>query len=217
MDLYCYPVNIINIRQEKTNTHYGLDLGWDSRLDKKSYNQDIINPFKGEVIYIKYQTSGGYVVHIYSKELNMTSEFGHLKKGSIKVKLHQIVGSGEVIAKMGNTGKVSGYHLHYGLYKGKLNYNKKSNFIDPLKYLVRYPNQTISGYSLDKLKIIQAKIVRNVPSEPLLVTKAKNWNKENIVNGVGLYNGQSVPVYKKEDRFVLIDKIKKYYTSSRYL
>ena len=35
MDLYCYPVNIINIRQEKTDSHMGLDLGWDSRLDKK--------------------------------------------------------------------------------------------------------------------------------------------------------------------------------------
>ena len=77
------------------------------------------------IIYIKYQTSGGYVVHIYSKELNMTSEFGHLKKGSIKVKLHDIVETGSIIAKMGNTGKVTGYHLHYGLYKGKLNYNKK--------------------------------------------------------------------------------------------
>ena len=66
MDLYCYPVNIINIRQEKTDSHMGLDLGWDSILDKNSLNQDIINPFKGEVIYIKYQNSGGYVVQIYS-------------------------------------------------------------------------------------------------------------------------------------------------------
>ena len=123
---FCYPVNIINIRQEKTSSHLGLDLGFDSSIDKNSYNQDIINPFKGEVIYIKYQATGGYVIHIYSKELNLTSEFGHLKKGSIKVKLHQIVESGEVIAKMGNSGKASGYHLHYGLYKGKLNYNKKS-------------------------------------------------------------------------------------------
>ena len=217
MDLYCYPVNIINIRQEKTDKHMGLDLGWDSRLDKNSFNQDIINPFKGEVIYIKYQNSGGYVVHIYSKELNLTSEFGHLKKGSIKVKLHQIVGTGEVIAKMGATGKCTGNHLHYGLYKGKLDYKKKNNFLDPLKYLVRYPNQTISGYSLDKLKILQAKIARGIPSEPLLVTKTKNWNKENIVKDIGIYNGQPVPVYEDDGRFVLIDKMKKYYTSSRYV
>ena len=217
MNLYYYPVNIINIRQEKTDKHMGLDLGWDSRLDKNSFNQDIINPFKGEVIYIKYQTSGGYVVHIYSKELNLTSEFGHLKKGSIKVKLHQIVGAGEVIAKMGGTGKCNGNHLHYGLYKGKLDYKKKNNFLDPLKYLVRYPDQTISGYSKDKLKIIQAKIARGIPSEPLLITKTKNWNKENIVKNLGIYNGQPVPVYEDDGKFVLIDKIKKYYTSSRYV
>lgn len=217
MNYFYYPVNIINIRQEKTDSHMGLDLGWDSRLDKNSFNQDIINPFRGEVIYIKYQNSGGYVVQIYSKELNLTSEFGHLKKGSIKVKLHQIVGAGEVIAKMGATGKANGNHLHYGLYKGKLDYKKKNNFLDPLKYLVRYPDQTISGYSKDKLKIVQAKIARGIPSEPLLITKAKNWNKENILKNEGIYNGQPVPVYEDDGKFVLIDKIKKYYTSSRYV
>ena len=217
MDLYCYPVNIINIRQEKTDSHMGLDLGWDSRLDKNSLNQDIINPFKGEVIYIKYQNSGGYVVQIYSKELNLTSEFGHLKKGSIKVKLHQIVGTGEVIAKMGATGKANGNHLHYGLYKGKLDYKKKKNFLDPLKYLVRYPNQTISGYSLDKLKIIQAKIVRNIPSEPLLVHDKKDFKESSVVKGIGLYNGQTVPLYEVDGSFALIDKVRKYYTSSKYL
>lgn len=217
MDLYCYPVNIINIRQEKTDNHMGLDLGWDSRLDKNSLNQDIINPFKGVVTYIKYQSTGGYVVHIYSKELNLTSEFGHLKKGSIKVKLNQIVGTGEVIAKMGATGKTKGNHLHYGLYKGKINYKNKKNWLDPLKYLVRYPNQTISGYSLDKLKIIQAKIVRNVPSEPLLVHDKMNFKDSSVVKDIKLYNGQAVPVYKKEGSFVLIDKVRKYYTSSRYV
>ena len=80
---FCYPVNIINIRQEKTSSHFGIDLGFDSSIDKDSYNQNIINPFKGEVTYIKYQSTGGYVIHIFSKELNLTSEFGHLKKGSI--------------------------------------------------------------------------------------------------------------------------------------
>ena len=108
---FCYPVEIINIRQERTSTHYGLDLGWDSRLDKKSYNQNILNPFKGEVIYIKYQSSGGYVIKIYSKEYDLTSEFGHLQKGSIKVKLHQIVEAGEIIARMGATGNANGNHL----------------------------------------------------------------------------------------------------------
>lgn len=217
-DMYfCYPVEIINIRQEKTESHYGLDLGWDSRLDKKSYNQNILNPFKGEVIYIKYQSSGGYVIQIYSKELNLTSEFGHLQKGTIKVKLHQIVEAGEVIAKMGASGNARGNHLHYGLYDGKLNYYKRSNFLDPLKYLVRYPSQAISEYSKDKLKIVHAKIVKNIPDEPLLVTKKKSWAKTNIVKNMGLYNGDLVPVYKDDGKFVLIDKVKGYYTSSKYV
>lgn len=214
---FCYPVNIINIRQEKTSSHLGLDLGFDSSIDKNSYNQDIINPFKGEVIYIKYQATGGYVIHIYSKELNLTSEFGHLKKGSIKVKLHQIVESGEVIAKMGNTGKVSGYHLHYGLYKGKLNYNKKANFLNPMKYLVRYYNQILSDKSKDKLKVLHAKIVRNVPEEPLLVHNKKSFSKTSIVKDYKLYNGDIVPLYEIDGKFALIDKVRGYYTSKNYL
>ena len=214
---FCYPVNIINIRQEKTSSHLGLDLGFDSSIDKNSYNQDIINPFKGEVIYIKYQSTGGYVIHIYSKELNLTSEFGHLKKGSIKVKLHQIVESGEVIAKMGNTGKVSGYHLHYGLYKGKLNYNKKANFLNPMKYLVRYYNQILSDKSKDKLKVLHAKIVRNVPEEPLLVHNKKSFSKASIVKDYKLYNGDIVPLYEIDGKFALIDKVRGYYTSKNYL
>lgn len=214
---FCYPVNIINIRQEKTSSHLGIDLGFDSSIDKNSFNQNIINPFKGEVTYIKYQSTGGYVIHIFSKELNLTSEFGHLKKGSIKVKLHQIVESGEVIAKMGNSGKVSGYHLHYGLYKGRLNYNKKANFLNPMKYLVRYYNQILSDKSKDKLKVLHAKIVRNVPEEPLLVHNKKSFSKASIVKDYKLYNGDIVPLYEIDGKFALIDKVRGYYTSKNYL
>lgn len=214
---FCYPVNIINIRQEKTSSHFGIDLGFDSSIDKNSFNQNIINPFKGEVTYIKYQSTGGYVIHIFSKELNLTSEFGHLKKGSIKVKLHQIVESGEVIAKMGNSGKVSGYHLHYGLYKGKLNYNKKANFLNPMNYLVRYYNQILSDKSKDKLKVLQAKIVRNVPEEPLLVHNKKSFSKASVVKDYKLYNGDIVPLYEVDGKFALIDKVRGYYTSKNYL
>lgn len=214
---FCYPVNIINIRQEKTSSHLGIDLGFDSSIDKNSFNQNIINPFKGEVTYIKYQSTGGYVIHIFSKELNLTSEFGHLKKGSIKVKLHQIVESGEVIAKMGNSGKASGYHLHYGLFKGRLNYNKKANFLNPMKYLVRYYNQILSDKSKDKLKVLQAKIVRNVPEEPLLVHNKKSFSKASIVKDYKLYNGDIVPLYEVDGKFALIDKVRGYYTSKNYL
>ena len=57
MDLYCYPVNIINIRQEKTDSHMGLDLGWDSRLDKNSLNQDANAATEYEVLLQKLESS----------------------------------------------------------------------------------------------------------------------------------------------------------------
>lgn len=214
---FCYPVEIINIRQEKTDSHTGLDLGFDTSIDKKSGNQNIYSVFSGEVIYLKVQTKGGYVIGIYNKELNMTAMYAHLLKGSIKFKLHQKVKVNEVIAKMGKSGVANGNHLHFELYKGKIDYSKKKNFLNPLNYLVKCSNKIVSGYSKDKLKIIHTKIIRDVPDEPLLVHNKKSFSKASVVKGFNLYNGNEVPVYKVDGKFALIDKVREYYISSKFI
>lgn len=211
-----YPVDVINIRQEFSKKHHGLDLGWDSSY-KGSKNQNIKAITDGVVIYSKRQTSGGYVIHIYHSKYNFTSEYGHLKKNSQTVKVGDTVKKGQVIAKMGNTGiGITGNHLHFGLYKGKgINYKDKSKWINPLTYLVRFKDQAISSKS--KLKIVETEIVKNVPNEPLLIHNKKNFLKSSIVKGIGLYNGDEVPIYDKEKSFVLCDKYLGYYCSSRYI
>jgi len=61
-----------------------------------------------------------------SHKFGYTTKFGHLNK--ILVKKGDIIKRGEIIAKMGNTGRSTGSHLHYEV----LRYNKTRN---PYEYL----------------------------------------------------------------------------------
>ena len=144
------PTNQIGIVKNKSGkfnkfslTHKGVDFGWDSKHGVA--NQPIYACEDGIVVYKKYQSSGGYVLGIYHEKYNMTSEYGHLKKGSIIVALNTRASKGQMIASMGGTGKVSGNHLHFGLQKGKgLKYGLLAKWVDPLKYLTVYYGQASS-------------------------------------------------------------------------
>ena len=207
-----YPVNIINIRQLKSNSHKGMDLGWD---DNK--NQPIYSISDGEVVYLKHQITGGWVIGIYHKQFNMTSEYGHLKSGSIVVKLHQYVKRGQKIALMGNTGIVSGNHLHLGLKVGRgLTYKKSDIWLDPLDYVVKLSKQKIAKQSKYQDKILKTLKVKGVLSEPLLIHNKKNFLKSSRVKGLGLKNGDEVPNYGIDKSYLCCDIYNKYYTASKY-
>lgn len=211
-----YPVDIINIRQEFSKNHHGLDLGFDSTF-KGSKNQEIKSIADGVVIYNRKQVRGGYVIQIYHPKYNLTSEYGHLLKNSQRVHEGDTVKKGQVIAKMGASGMVTGNHLHFGLYKGRgINY-KENKWIDPLEYLVRYKKQAISIKSKDKLKIVDTRIVHGVESEPLLVHNKRNFLRSSIVKDLGFKNGDEMPRYNIGGSFVLCDKYLGYYSASKYI
>ena len=211
-----YPVDIINIRQEKTKSHHGLDLGWDSSF-KGSKNQEIKAITDGVVIYNRKQVRGGYVIQIYHPKYGFTSEYGHLLKNSQRVHEGDKVKKGQVIAKMGASGMVTGNHLHFGLYKGRVINYKEDKWIDPLLYLVRYKNQAISTKSKDKLKIVDTRIVHGVESEPLLVHNKRNFLRSSIVKDLGFKNGDEMPFYEIDKSFVVCDKYLGYYSASKYI
>ncbi|HEJ83004.1 MAG TPA: hypothetical protein ENO25_00415, partial [Desulfobacteraceae bacterium] len=77
---------------------------------------------------VKTSASNGILGHhiILSHENGYESIFAHLHKRLVKK--GERVKRGQVIGHIGNTGRSTGSHLHYGI-----RYNKKS--IDPLKYL----------------------------------------------------------------------------------
>lgn len=209
-----YPVNCINIKQGFSSLHHGIDLGWDSSVGK---HQPIKAIAKGIVIYNRKQVRGGYVIQIYHPDLDITSEYGHLLKDSQTIKEGMEVTEGQTIAKMGASGVVTGPHLHFGLQKGRGIKYSKGKWLDPIEYLVRYKNQAISSNSKDKLKIIHTNIAHGIPNEPLLVHNKKNFLKSSVVKNYNIYNGEEVPVYEIDGSYALIDKIKKYYTASKYL
>lgn len=147
-----YPVNYIYISQGYSTSHRGIDLGWSSKYGGR--NQPIYAIEDGIVIYYKYQSSGGYVIHI-RHDNGYVSEYGHLKKGSIRVAVGSKVRKGEQIANMGNTGKVTGNHVHLGLYKGRvIDYNDKSKFVDPTLYLYATKSQVIATSTEKKYNIL---------------------------------------------------------------
>lgn len=66
-----------------------------------------------------------------------TSLYGHMVKGSLKVKTGQKIEAGTVLGKMGTTGMSTGVHLHWELRKGKQHIwdaNGK-NYVEPIKFM----------------------------------------------------------------------------------
>ena len=142
-----FAVDFIYISNPFTEKHRGIDLGWGS--DK---NQPVFAVCSGTIIYSKFQESGGYVLHI-KHDNGFCSEYAHLQKGSIRVKVGDRVELGQQIANMGNTGKAKGYHLHLGIYKGAyINYSV-DNWVNPIKYLEYYEDQVVYGPTMDKYKL----------------------------------------------------------------
>jgi hypothetical protein len=204
-----YPVDYIVVTQPFKN-HYGVDLGWSSKILGK--NQPIYAVDDGIVIYNRHQTSGGYVIHI-KHDNGFVSEYGHLKKDSQRVHEGDKVKKGQHIADMGGTGRVTGNHLHFGLYKGsKINYGDRSKFVNPLLYLCAYDNQTINSGTLKKYKIYRTKKVtskdglniRTGPSTKYKIVRTARYNEE--LESFGLKN-----------KWNIVDNIRGYYCSNNYL
>ena len=87
----------------KYRMHHGIDLAG-------TWQEDVSVSADGTVIFAGYHGSFGKVIRI-SHSYGINTTYGHLAK--IKVKKGDIVSEGQVIGKMGRTGRVKGAHLHY--------------------------------------------------------------------------------------------------------
>ena len=102
----------------KYRMHHGIDLAG-------TWQENVIVSADGTVVFAGYHGSFGKVIRIKHNYGIMTT-YGHLAK--INVKRGDIVNEGQVIGKMGRTGKVKGAHLHY-----EISVNGKSQ--NPAKYI----------------------------------------------------------------------------------
>lgn len=205
------PVNYVGIVIEYSFKHKGIDLGWNSAYGGS--NQPIYSCEDGIVVYNRYQgaNSGGYVIGIYHPKYDMTSEYGHLKKNSQLVHEGDKVSKGQMIAKMGCTGKADGCHLHFGLQKGKgLKYGLLARWVNPTKYLNIYDGQTANRNTakmINHTKKVLAKDGLNVRTKP---------NTKGKIVYVAKYNSQ-VENHGLKNGWNIVDNILGYYCSNTYL
>ena len=88
---------------KKWRFHHGIDLAG-------TWQENIKVSADGVVTFAGYHGSFGKVIRI-RHNYGIRTTYGHLAK--ILVKKGQIVSEGQVIGKMGRTGRVAGAHLHY--------------------------------------------------------------------------------------------------------
>lgn len=132
--------------------HGGIDLGW--RTDEEQ--NKIYANCKGVVIdcvdgldNLKGSTGmRSYGNYVFIKHDNgMYSRYAHLKKGTVKVNIGQIVDENTVLGVMGDSGNAYGRHLHFEVY------DKASNRINPTPYLTKaiYTETAPSKKSVDEV------------------------------------------------------------------
>jgi len=103
----------------KRQFHAGIDIaGWKGT--------PVMAPAKGKVYFVRNWGSMGLTIKIKHNSTYHTT-YGHLLKAAVKK--GQAVNRGEIIGYMGNSGRSTGYHLHYEIKKN----NKR---IDPFSYMV---------------------------------------------------------------------------------
>lgn len=108
--------------------HNGLDIAG-------QWNSPIIAPSAGKVVRSARDTYlGNYVKLDHGDGLFTT--YGHLNSRSVKV--GQRVKRGDVIGRMGKSGRTTGTHLHYAVVKNK-------RYVNPLQYIWDSPSNQLAG------------------------------------------------------------------------
>ncbi len=109
-----------------TNFHSGIDLtsGTTIVAVAKGKVTACRNTIKG---YTETYGSGNYVTLYHGN--NIYTTYCHMRYGSVKVKVGDIVETGQELGTKGTTGYSTGEHLHYGV---KVN----GSYVDPKPYLL---------------------------------------------------------------------------------
>ena len=97
----------------------------------------VVAPRRGRVKQVAYQAKGaGHYVIIDGAGERLDYAFFHLQADSIRVRPGQYVRTGARIARVGNTGRSFGAHLHFEIWRGP--WFGGGEAIDPLPLLRRW-------------------------------------------------------------------------------
>lgn len=117
-------------RKDPINKRWAMHAGLDMSGPRK---QEIMAAALGKVIRAKREPFYGRIVEIDHGN-GITTRYAHMS--SIAVKLGQEVGLGEVIGRMGNSGRSTGPHLHYEIRFNDRTLNPR-NFLKAGRYVFK--------------------------------------------------------------------------------
>lgn len=152
-----YPLDYIAItsgyRTPSRPNHAAIDLGWSRNYggnDVHVYapaNGRIIAVVDGKENNLNNKADAGNLVKIQHKD-KLTTRVIHLKKGSILVKVGDVVEKGQVLARMNNSGYSFGAHLHYDVW---LDGTK----VSPIHYTYFDDDQIVNPETLKTYKLLK--------------------------------------------------------------
>lgn len=142
--------------------HYGVDYA-------APMGTPVISVGDGEVIQSRYNGAAGNMVKIRHNSTYSTA-YLHLNGFASGVKEGRKVKQGQVIGYVGKTGRVTGVHLHYNVYKN-------DQPVNPVK-LVLPPSKGISNEELEtyKTNIAPKKVELEKIGDKEIIAKASLYN-----------------------------------------
>lgn len=112
-------------------SHQGQDL-------TAAEGTPVVAPRGGVVQHVAYQAEGaGHYVILDGHGEDRDYAFMHLQEGSIAVRQGQRVRTGQLLGRVGNTGRSFGAHLHFEIWEGG-GWFEGGKPVDPLPYLRRW-------------------------------------------------------------------------------
>ena len=109
---------------KKREFHYGLDI-------KTRAGIPVIAAANGTVVRVGRNGYLGKTVEIRHEALQLKTLYAHLKSYADKLKVGQKVARGQTIGYVGNTGRSTGAHLHYGIYD-----IDRKKWVNPISYIL---------------------------------------------------------------------------------
>ncbi len=137
------PVKLQQENGEKYGYWYSSNFGWRSHplTKKREFHKGldiktrsgvpIIAAADGKVVRIERDGYLGKIIEIDHEGTKLKTLYAHLKDYADGLRVGHKVTRGQIIGYVGNTGRSTGAHLHYGVYD-----IKEKRWVNPIKYIL---------------------------------------------------------------------------------
>lgn len=193
-----YPIKTNNL---KVSSKYGKRVHPITKLYSMHYGIDLIGGTEivafddGEIIKVVNKgAKGGIMCQVRIKHSNgYETAYYHVKSGSICVKKGDKVHKGDVIAIIGDTGNVTGKHLHFQIDKGS-----NSSAINPYDYIfknkefIKKENKVV--ISDNTYKVVKGDTLSKIAKKYKTTVKKLMSLNSDIKDKNKIYTGQIIKV-----------------------